>query len=318
MTDSDVPGAWDCIVVGAGPAGLSAAVYCARFLRSALVLHDGKARALRIPLTHNVPGFPDGVSGTDLIARMTEHATSYGAVISEAKIISIGLRAEHGFVIEAEEGRRWYSRSVIMATGIDLNQIALPDDVHEAAIRLNVLRYCPVCDAYEHKGKRIAVVGCDVQGAAEALFLRTYSPDVTLIPHRYHELTEQEVAQLDEHGVVVAQAAVSGYEVHPDGMHITYSDGSHDKFDVVYPALGVTPRTELVETLGVPLDDNKCVASSSFVETNVPGLWCAGDIVDGLDQISVAMGHGAIAATKAHNWLRDRDEQTIQSQRATR
>ena len=80
---------WDCIVVGAGPGGLTAALYLARYRRRVLVVHDGKARALRIPLTHNVPGFPEGVCGTDLIEHMTEHATRYGAEMAEGHVARI-------------------------------------------------------------------------------------------------------------------------------------------------------------------------------------------------------------------------------------
>src|SRR5688572_3653170 len=82
---SVMPERWDCLIVGAGPAGLSAALYMARYHRTVLVLHDGKARALRIPQTHNVPGFPDGISGPALIERMTRHACEYGAVVKQAE-----------------------------------------------------------------------------------------------------------------------------------------------------------------------------------------------------------------------------------------
>lgn len=301
----------ECIIVGAGPAGLSAALYMARYKRSVLVLHDGRARALRIPRTHNAPGFNEGVSGPELIERMARHAVQYGARMEQAHV-KTASRDDGLFMLAADDGRRWRGRSLILATGIKLNQIDLPHEQHEAAIRANVLRYCPVCDAFEHDGKRIGVVGCDTQGAAEALFLRRYSPDITLLPRSFAELTPDQRAELASAGIVVCETPVARYEPNEDVMRVHLRGHTEPLvFDVLYPALGVTPRTELAVQLGVVTDECGCVPGDAMLETNVPGLWCAGDILDGLDQISVAMGHGALAATKAHNWLRDWDGEML-------
>lgn len=305
------PDLYDCIVVGAGPAGLSAALYLARYRRRTLVLHDGTARALRIPKTHNAPGFADGIAGPDLIARMTRHASEYGAKIELARIATAAAD-EGGFVFTADDGRRWRSRAAILATGINLNQIELPHEDHEQAIRDNILRYCPVCDAYEHIDKHVGIIGCDESGAAEALFMRGYSRDITLVPRAYAELTPDELQHLAEAGIRVIETPVDRYEPGKQAMRIWLKGASEPlSFDVIYPALGVTPRTGLALQLGIAVDpEGRCPTDSVF-ETAVPGAWCAGDIVDGLDQISVAMGHGAIAGTKAHNWLRERDGHTL-------
>ncbi|MDB5698254.1 MAG: hypothetical protein JWN69_1058 [Alphaproteobacteria bacterium] len=305
------PDLWDCIIVGAGPGGLSAALYMARFKRRILVIHDARARALRIPKTHNAPGFDEGVSGRELIDRMMRHAVLYGALVEEEHVSS--AEASNGmFVLRSAEGREWQARTLIVATGIELNQITLPDDVHEAAIHANVLRYCPVCDAFEHAGKRIGVVGCDSQGAAEALFLARYSDDITLLPRCFTELTETERADLAAANINLCEAPVVRYEPQKDMMCV-YVEGRTDpiKLDVLYPALGTSPRTQLAQQLGVALNASSCVPADAMLETNVPGLWCAGDILEGLDQISVAMGHGAVAATKAHNWLRELDRHVV-------
>ena len=305
---------WDCIVVGAGPGGLTAALYLARYRRRVLVVHDGKARALRIPLTHNVPGFPEGVCGTDLIEHMTEHATRYGAEMAEGHVARIVRGADGLFTVATDEGAAFQARSVILATGLFLNQIDIPWDLHEAAIRAGVLRYCPVCDAYEHSDKRVGVVGGDLSGAAEALFMRQYTDRVTLMPCHGMELTAQETKELAEAGIAVVRNPITRYEPASDEMRL-HLEGLAEplSFDVLYPALGVSPRTRLAGALGVPVDDKgRCPADAIFA-TDVPGVWCAGDIVEGLDQISVAMGHGAIASTKAHNWLREQDGQTIQT-----
>lgn len=301
----------DILIVGAGPAGLSAALYAARYRRSTLVLHDNTARALRIPLTHNAPGFDDGISGPDLIAKMIRHAGKYNAQFVHAHIASI-TRERDMFVLKSEDGACWHSRSVILATGLELNQIALDREVHETAIANAVLRYCPVCDGFEHQGARIGVIGCDISGASEALFLSGYSDNVTLLPCRDVELTVQQRAELDAAGIATVTQPIVRYEPSDDEMAV-YVEGRGEPFcfDVVYPALGCRPRNQLARALGLKIDQVGKVAATAPFETSVPGLYCAGDLVEGLDQISVAMGHGAVAATKAHNWLRDREGETV-------
>lgn len=304
---------WDCLVVGAGPGGLSAALYMARFLRRVLVLHDGTSRTLRISTTHNVPGFPDGVAGPDLIRRMTEHATRFGAQVRETEVSSAS-RVEDRFELETREGERLSAPTLILATGLFMNQISLPHEVHEAAMRAGVVRYCPICDGYEHGGDRIAVVGCDEQGAKEALFLRRYSSDVTLVPRAFNALDPQERRELEQAGITTVEHALDRFELHGNSMHVHLrGQGSPMVFDVVYPALGTRQRTELAQSLGVVLNDQGAVDARSPYGTRVAGLYCIGDIVDGLDQISVAMGHGAIAATRAHNYLRTRESESARS-----
>lgn len=298
-------GAWECIVVGAGPAGLSAALYMARFRRRVLVVHDGKSRALRIPETHNVPGFPDGVAGPVLVERMAGHARRYGAQVREAEVTAV--RHDDAFVLETAAGDRLAARALVLATGLHLNEPPLPHAEHEAAIRAGVLRYCPICDGLEHAGQRIAVLGCDSSGAAEALFLRQYSDDVTLLPMDMPELGERQLRELAEAGVVVESRPVARLLPRADRFEIQLEGVAGTLvFGVVYPALGTRQRTGLAAQLGVPLDEAGAVDAHAPLGTAVAGLYCAGDIVDGLDQISVAMGHGAVAATRAHNWLRRR------------
>lgn len=304
----------DILIVGAGPAGLSAALYAARFLRSTLVLHDASPRAAQIPLTHNVPGYADGIAGCDLLARMARHAEEYGAAIREAEVTA-AHRGEDGlFRLEGAGGESWTARALILATGVAQNQPPLPGDVHQAAVDAGVLRYCPVCDGFEHKGQRIAVLGCDVSGAAEALFLATYSANVTLLPRRDVDLTAGERRDLERAGVHVLSHAVTRFE--PTGRDIRlHLEGEADPvaFDVLYPALGSRPRMALGEALGLGANDEGKAPASAPFGTDIPGLYCAGDLVEGLDQISVAMGHGAVAATKAHNWLRARDGETVEA-----
>lgn len=303
---------WDCVVVGAGPAGLSAALYMARFRRRVLVLHDGATRAARIPKTFNAPGFPEGIAGPELVERMTRHATEFGAAFLQAEVVAADKVDDDGFVLRTADGGEHLARTLVLATGLVLHQLPLEDAVHEAAIRAGVLRYCPICDGYEHAGQRIGVIGCDDHGAAEALFVRQYSDDVTLVPRDFGELDAAQRAALAEAGIVVVEQAARHYVPRDDGMEVHLRDCAEPLvFDVVYPAFGTRQRTELAVALGLPVDDAGAVDARSPYGTRVAGLYCAGDIVDGLDQISVAMGQGAIAATRAHNYLRQRDAQTL-------
>lgn len=301
---------WDCLVVGAGPAGLSAALYLARFRRRVLVLHDGTSRTLRIPRTHNVPGFPDGIAGPELIERMTEHATRYGAQVRQAEVVSASRDGDL-FELATRDGKLLRAPALILATGLFLKQIPLPEDVHEAAIRAGVLRYCPICDGYEHSGERVGVIGCDEQGAGEALFLRRYSDRVTLVPRAFAELDASERDELAKAGIAILEQPVERFAPDAQAMRV-YLRGRSEPlvFDVVYPALGCHQRTELAQSLGLTLDENGAVDARAPYGTAVAGLYCVGDIVDGLDQISVAMGHGAIAATRAHNYLRRVEAET--------
>lgn len=302
----------ETIVIGAGPAGLTAALYLARFHRDVLVLHDNKSRALRIPLTHNAPGFPEGIDGPTLIARMTRHATEYGARIEEARVEQL-RRIDQGYELTGADGQAWRCRAVILAGGIFLNEVDLPPEVHEKAIEDAVLRYCPICDAYEHSGHRIGVLGHDTNGAAEALFLRQYTDQITLLPLSHPELLDEQKRELKEAGIALETGGLDRIEPTTDAITVSLDNGRRLTFDVIYPALGCRPRTELTAQLGLCLDSDGCLPYSHVGGGTLAGFFAAGDVVEGLDQISVAMGHGALAATRCHNWLRDQDHHSLQA-----
>ncbi|MFZ5718563.1 MAG: NAD(P)/FAD-dependent oxidoreductase [Pseudomonadota bacterium] len=302
---------YDCIVVGAGPAGLTAALYLARYRRSVLVVHDGTSRALRIPRTHNVPGFPGGVRGRTLISRMERQAKIYGAEIRRLKVDHVREHEKDGFQILSAEGRLT-ARTVIAATGVRMNQPDLPDDAHEAAMRAGVLRYCPICDGYEARDRRIAVLGSDHRGAAEALFLRQYTTSVALIAVRALDLTPHDRRRLDEARIEVIESPVAQLTPSDVAMEVAFEDGETRSFDVLYPALGCAPRTALLEALDPPSDQDGAIITAKNQAVRPDGLFVAGDVVEALDQISVAIGHGAIAATHAHRRLRRLDGDAIE------
>ena len=292
----------DCIIVGAGPAGLTAAIYLARFRLSIRLFDCGTSRAALIPCTHNHAGFPDGIAGTDLLARMLAQAERYGAERELARVTRIE-REEGGFIVWAE-AREFHARTVLLATGVINNRPSGIDDaLHTKALAKGLLRYCPICDGYEVTDQRVAVIGTGDHGTAEAVFLRGYTSDVTLVsPEAGHELDPQCEAELDKAGIARVDGPCGGYAIENGRFAIDTAKGRLS-FDSVYPALGSRVRSDLAVEAGAMTSKDDCIVVDSHRRTNVPGLFAAGDVVKGLDQISHAMGDGGVAATAIRNYL---------------
>lgn len=168
----------ECLVIGAGPDGLTAAIYLARFRRRVVVADGGNSRASFIPISHNQPGFVDGISGADLLRRMRLQAIKYGAHIRTGEVTDLS-REDGGWFRARLEDRTIAAKTVLLATGVIDIEPELPDV--RGAVRRGLLRHCGICDGYENIGHRIGVIGHGRGGFGEALFLRTYSDDITLM-----------------------------------------------------------------------------------------------------------------------------------------
>jgi thioredoxin reductase (NADPH) len=293
---------FDCLVVGAGPAGLTAAIYLARFRRNFLVVDSGASRASWIPLSHNHPGFPHGVRGKTLLARMRRQAERYGAEIRSGRVEGLAP-TDDGFELTGD-GAAIHARKVILATGVVDNEPPLPNV--EEAIARGLIRICPICDGYEVIGQSVGVIGDGPHGAAEAIFLTTWTDRVALIHVGPAEALPPDTRQaLRAAGVELVETPVENVVLDRRRIDaLCFADSGPRRFDSLYSALGVTPRTRLAIDAGARLDDSGRLYVGEHQETSVPGLYAAGDVVRGLNQISTAEGEGAIAATDVHNALR--------------
>ena len=302
----------DCAIVGAGPAGLTAAIYLARFRRRVVVYDRGGSRAALIPTSHNHAGFPEGVSGKDLLQRMGEQAAKYGAALRTGDVTDVRATGAD-WTLTTPDGHV-AARSVLFATGVDNRRPEMDEAVHRAALEAGKLRYCPVCDGWEAGGPgfgaRIGVIGAESHGVSEALFLRTFTPHVTLFTLTECELHEKDRKDLAEHGVTWDARPVASYDFSGARVRLCFADGEAAEVDTLYPALGSEPNVGLMHALGLRTDGDDCVMIDRHQRLGVRGLYAAGDIVAGLDQISVAMGHAAVAAVTIHNDLRARDNET--------
>lgn len=302
MADGGADTPLDSIIVGGGPAGLTAAIYLARYRRRFLVIDAGAPRAAWIPLSHNHAGFPDGVTGMDLLARMRAQAKRYGAGVERGCVASLRKSGEV-FVARTEGGDEVVARTAVMATGVIDVEPVLPNLYQ--AVQRGLIRHCPICDGFEVIGQRIGVIGHGADAVGEALWMRTYTDDVTLLTlGESRGLSDEDRRRLAGHGIRAMEEPV--VEVHADAGRIaalTTTAGERLAFDTLYSALGAVPRTDPAKPVGARTGGSGRFEVDAHCRTDVEGLFAIGDVVEGLNQISVAMGHAAIAATTIHRML---------------
>jgi thioredoxin reductase (NADPH) len=288
---------YDSLIIGGGPAGLTAGIYLARYLRDVLIVDGGNSRAALIPESHNYPGFK-GIGGPELLNRLREQFAGYAGNIREAQVSGLTRESDGLFTAYAGE-MPLRARTVLMASGLVDEAPGMP--AVEEGLRAGWLRYCPICDGYEARDQRIGVIGPLAQAGPKALFLRTYSEDVTAIITD-DSATQPQPSELSQKGVTLAFAP---QEVRQQDKKIavTLRDGQNLVLDVLYPALGCTVRSELARDLGAETGKFGALKVDDHQRTSIPGLFAAGDVVSDLHQLSVGVGHAAIAATAIHNAL---------------
>lgn len=298
----------DCIIIGGGIAGMTAAIYLARFRRRLVVIDAGESRAQWIPRSNNHPAFPNGIRGEELLERMRAQMERFHA--PRIAVEATGLeRLGSGFAVTA--GRdRYEAPAVILATGA-LDRLPAMDGVLDH-IRQGTLRQCPICDAYEATGRRILLLGAGRHAVEQALFLSAYSGDVTIARLCGDPAPDpQERAALQEAGVAVKDQPVRAIACSDGRVEIDLADGGRDCFDIGYLGLGIAPQTGLVAALDPRTGPDGRIVTDAHQQTDVPGLYAAGDVVTGLNQIAVAMAQGEIAATAIHNAARRAEGRSI-------
>lgn len=291
----------DCLVIGAGPAGLVAALYLARYRRRIALVDAGQSRTLLIPTSHNYPGFPHGIAGVDLLARLREQVARYGVHPQPGRVDRLDpTRA--GFVATLADGGRLAARQVILATGVVDLQPDMPG-LRDATLAGRV-RWCPICDASEVVDQAVALLATADGAAGHAEFLRTYTSRLTVfVPPEQGELDADSRQRLHQCGVRVVSEPLQRISATGTGVHLRTASGRSFEFDTLYPMLGCKVRGELATGLGARCDEVGELLVDDHQRTTVPGLYACGDMVRALNQMSVGAAHAATAATTVHREL---------------
>jgi len=299
------------IIIGSGPAGYTAAVYAAR-AQLAPLLFEGSVTAggalMNTTEVENFPGFSDGIMGPELMENMRAQAVRFGAEIITDDVVTADLSGEIKTVTDGE-GKVHQARAVILAMGSSYRELGVPN---EKRLSGHGVSWCATCDGFFFRDQDIAVVGGGDSALEEATFLTRFAKSVTLV-HRRDELRASKIMQdrafendkitvawntlVDD---VVGEAKVSGLAVRDA------KDGTTRELPItgVFVAIGHDPRSEIVKGQ-IDLDDEGyVVVRNGTTQTNLPGVFACGDLVDHrYRQAITAAGSGCSAALDAERWL---------------
>ena len=300
MTDSDTE--YDVAVVGAGPAGLTAALYATRLGLDTVVVDRGGGRAAMMLDTHNVIGVTEDVSGNEFLATAREQVRAYGAAFVRDRVDELERESPERFRLTTRGDEELAARRVVLATGFD---DARPDPPLPRTGR--GLHYCLHCDAYMFVDRPVFVMGHDDSAAYVAMILLNFTDDVDLLTRgRDLEWSDETAELLAAHPVDVVEADVVGVENGDDGWleSLAFEDGTVRAYRGGFPMYGSNYNAELADQMGLERTESGTVAVDDHGRTSVDGVYAVGDLTPGHNQIPIAMGEGANAGIALHMDLR--------------
>ncbi|MEO8286785.1 MAG: NAD(P)/FAD-dependent oxidoreductase [Chloroflexota bacterium] len=297
---------YDCVVVGGGPAGLSAALYMGRMRRSVMVIDDHEGRSTWHQVNRNYVGFPDGIHASKLREIGKEQASRYGVEFFSATVDQVraeGEGRERCFYFDTTRGQV-VSRTVILATGVTDK---FPEFEGSIECIGKSMFWCIICDGYETIDKRIVIFGHNNRAASLALEMLVFTKEVTLVSwDDPFNLTPEKMSVLEEHGITVYDSECELYKCAVDGQleSVVLTDGTEIPLDSLFVAQHIEPNTQLAEQLGMALDEHGFIMTDVELCTNVDGAYAAGDVTKlNNHQVSSAVHEGGMAAAAANYYL---------------
>ncbi len=300
---------WDCLIVGAGPSALSAAVYTAREDISTLLIEKAVVGGLAAitDKVDNYPGFADGVAGLELSQQLQKQAERFGAKIELDEVAKIE-KDETGFNIVLASQRIVRARSVLVATGSEWKKLGING---EAEFYGRGIHNCATCDGAFYRDKKLIVIGGGNSSAQESLYLTKFATQIeVLIRKDAWKASDILVKNVEKHPKIKVSFKTAPLEIKGDDgrvKSVLVDQAGHQKeisADGVFVFIGLRPVSEFLGGTDVVLDSNDFVLTDKSLQTNIEGLFCAGDVRSGATmQIASAVGEGATAALSISHFL---------------
>ena len=292
---------YDSIIIGGGPAGLSASVYLGRALRSVLVLDIGDGRTQWNQRNDNYLGFPNGIRSGELVRRGRLQASKFGVEFQSAPVQKV-VREDKIFEVILEKSTL-QSRTLVFATGVTDVWPAFPNAKRYVA---KSLFWCLHCDGFRVIDKRVIVLGNSNAAATTALQLLDYTPQVTFVCEGEVSISPEKLKQLRDNDIRLHQSRIVKARGTGGKLAALYlENGECLELDYLFSALGQVPNSQLAAGLGVELGEVGCIKVDAEMHTNVPGVYAAGDVTDlPAQQVVTAVHQGALAGVSASYFLR--------------
>jgi thioredoxin reductase (NADPH) len=292
---------YETIIIGVGPAGLSAAIYTSRAKIKTLVIgKQGESQLWKAHAIENYFGI-ESIQGKDLLVKGIEQATKFGAEVKEGEVVNI--KNKEGFVVKTAKGQEYQAKTLILTTGMP---IKLSGIANEEKFTGKGVHYCVVCDGFFYKDKKVAVIGSQNYAAEQAIELLTYTKDVTLISNgKEFQFDQKYKDALEKNNIELMSNKIISFEGEKKVEKIKTEQGDLE-FDGFYMAIGSAGAADFAKKFGIELKGNTIVVDREG-KTNVPGIYAAGICTGGVSQVATAVGEGCTAAMSVIKQLKEKE-----------
>jgi thioredoxin reductase (NADPH) len=284
---------FDAVIIGAGPAGISAGLYLKRANKNVLILYHGESQLEKAHKIDNFYGFPLGITGKDLYINGINQAVNLGIEVKDLEVLSIQMNEKMEYTIRTSE-EEFNSKVVILATG---NKKLRPNIKGVAEFEGSGVSYCAICDGFFYRKKNVVVIGSGTYAISEAAELKNVTPNVTILTNGLELNGTTDIPVVTkEIKEIVGEGRVSG---------VKFMDDTILDVNGVFIALGEAGGADFAKKLGIYMEKDNIVVDENM-RTNIPGVYACGNVVGGLLQINKAAYEGAKAGLDAVKYINEK------------